>query len=110
MDTLGRSIASYVDIFPKKWYLLVCCIRAAIFFVTFMLIWYKVAQSFFSSDWFILFNLGLFSLSCGHIATIGMKFGSDPSTGNPGLAGTIMAIWLIVGCFLGSGLATLVFT
>lgn len=49
--------------------------------------------------------LGLFAASCGYLTTVGMKYGSDESTVNRGLAGTIMGIHLSFGICLGSTIA-----
>jgi len=70
--------------------------------MTYVLMYEGVWKSIFASDWFILTNLALFAASCGHFTSLGMKYGSDESTGDRGLAGTIMGINLTVGIFLGS--------
>jgi len=49
--------------------------------------------------------LGFFAGSCGYLTTVGMKYGSDKTTINRGLAGTIMGIHLSFGICLGSTLA-----
>ena len=74
-----------------------------------MLIYLGVCKEVLASDWFILVNLALFSFTCGHFTSIGMKYGSDESTGDRGLGGTITGIWLSAGIFAGSTTALIIF-
>jgi len=79
---IGSFIAGNIDIIPKKLYLLVAVMRAALFTTTYILTYKNVAPEFFKSDAFVLINLGLFGMSYGFVATLGMKFGSDATTGD----------------------------
>ena len=79
---IGSFIAGRIDIIPKRLYLLVSTIRALIFTTTYVLIYKNVAPGFFKSDSFTLINMGLFGVTYGFFATLGMKFGSDATTGD----------------------------
>jgi len=109
-DTIGRWIAGKFDFIPKPWFLVACLIRVVVFLITYLLTFEKVGESFFNSDVFVLVNLGLFAISCGYLSTIGMKFGSDETTKDQGLAGTIMGFHLTLGICLGSTAAIIWFS
>jgi len=103
MDTIGRFTASKIDIVQKRYYLHACILRAIVFATTYLMTFKGVA--FTQSDTFVVINLGLFALTYGHLGTVGMKFGTDASTGNPSLAGPIMGFHMILGICIGSTLA-----
>ena len=105
MDTFGRLIAGWVDVIPKKWYLLACVIRLILLSLSWSFTMNNYAPEIFQSDWYILLNVGLSAYTCGHFATIGMKYGSDKETGDPSMAGTLMAMWLMFGIFFGCTIA-----
>jgi hypothetical protein len=65
---------------------------------------------FCQSDTFVVINLGLFALTYGQLCTVGMKFGSDESTGNQPLAGTIMGFHMILGICIGCTIAIAFFS
>ena len=104
-DTLGRWLAGKKDLISKQSLLGICLISGAFFTVAYMLTFEGVWPKFFGSQIFVIVMLGLFSVSCGYLATISMKFGSDATTVHQGLAGTIMGIHLSFGISLGSTLA-----
>ena len=110
MDTFGRLIAGWVDVIPKKWYLPACVLRLTLLCLSFSLTMNNVEPYIFQSDWYIILNVGLSAYTCGHFGTIGMKFGSDKETGDPSLAATIMAMWLMFGIFFGSTIAIAFFS
>jgi hypothetical protein len=110
MDTLGRIVARQCDIIPKKWYLTAVTVRGIYFTIMYLLTWCQYDLPFLYTNWFILGNLAIFSYSVGHFATIGMKYGSDSSTGDSGMAGTCMAMSLTMGVFLGSTIAEIAFS
>ena len=58
-----------------------------------------------ANDWFIVINLFLFSVSCGHLTNVGMGYGSDETTKNRAVAGSLMGFHLIFGICLGSTFA-----
>ena len=80
-DTLGRYLAGKFNIIRKEIFFWVCLSRL-IFVLTYLLSYYGVAGSFFRSNWFIMLNLTLFSISCGYLSTLGMEYGSDSTTLN----------------------------
>ena len=104
-DTVGRWLAGKKDLISKPSLLGVCIVRGAFFTVAYMLTFEGIWPKFFGSQTFVIVMLGLFALSCGYLATISMKYGSDASTVHQGLAGTIMGIHLSFGISLGSTLA-----
>ena len=108
-DTLARVVARKFDIIPKRWFLTAVIIRGIYFTTCYLVTWFQVPWGFLYTDWFILGNLAMFSYSVGHFATIGMKYGSDKTTEDTGMAGTIMAMSLTSGVFLGSTLAEVCF-
>ena len=110
MDTLGRIVARRWNIIPKNYYLVTVIIRDIYFTTAYLLTWFKVDLLFLYSDWFILGNLAIFSYTVGHFATIGMKYGSDHTVSDSGIAGTMMAMTLTAGVFLGSTIAEICFT
>ena len=78
LDTLGRFIGGkYPDLVPKRLFMTVCLSRF-VFVATYLLTFYKISP--FDSNWFIIANLLLFSISCGYLSTIGMNYGSDVTT------------------------------
>ena len=79
-DTLGRYIGGKVDLVPKRHHLLASLIRAAIFTALYLILWWEVPISFFNSATFVILNLALSTTSCGYLATLGMKYGSDAET------------------------------
>ena len=70
-----------------------------------MLTYEGIDKNFFGADWFVIILLGLFAMTCGYWTTIGMKYGSDETTKDQGLAGTIMGFHLTFGITLGSTIA-----
>lgn len=104
-DTLGRWLANLKDLISKQALLWVCIVRGACFTAAYMLTFEGVWPRFFGSQWFVIIMLGFFAASCGYLTTVGMKYGSDESTVNRGLAGTIMGIHLSFGICLGSTIA-----
>ena len=76
-----------------------------VFVVFYLLTYFEVNKEIFGSDWFIITNLALFSITCGYLSTIGMNYGSDSSTKDQGLAGSIMGFHLTLGICLGSATA-----
>mmetsp|Transcript_86260 Transcript_86260/g.118937 ORF Transcript_86260/g.118937 Transcript_86260/m.118937 type:complete len:163 (-) Transcript_86260:51-539(-) len=103
-DTIGRILAKRFEVIPKKYFNKISLFRI-IFIVTYMLTYEGVAENFFGSNAFIIINLMLFAISCGYLSTLGMKYGSDQSTVDQGMAGTIMGIHLTVGILIGSTIA-----
>lgn len=79
-DTIGRWLAGKKDLISKPSLLGVCIVRGAFFTVAYMLTFEGIWPRFFGSQVFVIVMLGLFSLSCGYLATIAMKYGSDSST------------------------------
>jgi MFS family permease len=109
LDTIGRycaGIPQMMALIPKGCLLGACCSRI-IFVVLYMLTILKVNENIFGSDWFILSLFTVFSISCGYLSTIGMVYGTDDSTKNKSLAGSIMGFSLIFGITLGSFIAML---
>ena len=106
-DTIGRylgGIEKLANMIPKKWFMLACMGRV-VFVVLYLFTFTGVEKQIFSSDWFIIANLGLFSISCGFLSTIGMKYGSDESCYNQALAGSLMGFHMVFGICLGSAIA-----
>ena len=106
-DTLGRYLGgmeTLANLVPKKSFLTACLSRV-VFVAFYMFTYLGVMPSVFGSDWFIILNLALFSISCGYLSTIGMNYGSDASTKDQGLAGSIMGFHLTLGICLGSATA-----
>ena len=103
-DTLGRHLGGTFNIISKKAYPWVCASRL-IFVVFYMLTFKGVNPDVFGSDWFIIINFALFSISCGYLSTIGMNYGSDSSTKDQAMAGSIMGFHLIFGITAGSFIA-----
>ena len=109
LDTLGRycaGVPKLAALIPKNYLFGASCGRI-IFVVLYMLTIWKVNESIFGSDWFILSLFTLFSISCGFLSTIGMVHGTDDTTKNKSLAGSIMGFALIFGITLGSFIAML---
>ena len=109
LDTLGRycaGIKNLAALIPKRWLLGACCSRF-IFVYLYMLTILKSNQGIFGSDWFIITLFTLFSISCGYLSTICMVHGTDFTTNNKSLAGSIMGFALIFGITLGSFIAML---
>ena len=104
-DTLGRWLAGRVDLIPKRHFWWSTLVRGLIFVILYMLTYDGVDPGFFGADWFVIILLGLFAATCGYWSTIGMKYGSDETTEEQGLAGTIMGLHLTFGITLGSTLA-----
>ena len=104
-DTLGRTLADYIEIVSSKWFLTSVILRSAFFVTTYMCTYAGAAPGFFRADWFVLTNLGLFATSFGYWTSLGMKYGTAPETKNQGLAGTIMGFHLTFGICLGSAIA-----
>ena len=105
-DTLGRHLGGVYNVIPKHLYPWACASR--IIFVFFYMCTFKgVKPSIFGSDWFIITNFALFSVSCGYLSTIGMNYGSDASTKDQAMAGSIMGFHLIFGITAGSFIALL---
>ena len=68
-----------------------------------------VASTVLATDWFLITAIGLFAATSVYWTTIAMKFGSDESTQDQGLAGTIMGFHLTLGITLGSVVAEVFF-
>ena len=100
-DTVGRYLAGKIDLVGKNNFFLVCLSRLV--FVALYLLQYQ--GGVWGSDWFIIVNLFLFSLSCGYLSTLGMNYGSDSSTVDQSMAGSIMGFHLTFGISLGSAIA-----
>ena len=108
LDTIGRYIGGrFPTLVPKDRYLLACLSRF-IFVPLYLLTFYDI--SFFNSNWFIIVNLLLFSISCGYLSTIGMNFGCDETTNDQSLAGSIMGFHLTLGICIGSTIAEIFFS
>ena len=103
-DTVGRYLAGIFNILPKKVFLWACLSRI-IFVVFYMLMHDGKDPSLWASNWFIIVNLTLFSFTCGYLSTLGMNYGSDETTLNQSLAGSIMGFHLTFGICLGSAIA-----
>mmetsp|Transcript_39653 Transcript_39653/g.28648 ORF Transcript_39653/g.28648 Transcript_39653/m.28648 type:complete len:116 (+) Transcript_39653:986-1333(+) len=103
-DTIGRMLAKRFELVSKKNFNKISLFRL-IFIVTYMLTFEGVAPDFFGSNAFIIINLFLFAVSCGYLSTLGMMYGSDESTVDQGMAGTIMGIHLTIGILVGSTIA-----
>ena len=69
----------------------------------------KIAAAVLESDWFLITAIGLFAVTTGYWTTVAMKFGSDETTKDQGLAGTIMGFHLTLGITLGSVIAEVFF-
>ena len=103
-DTVGRYLAGQYNCIPKPKFM-GWCLSRVMFVLFYMLTFEGVEPQVFGSDWFIITNLTLFSISCGYLSTLGMNYGSDASTVNQSLAGSIMGFHLTFGISLGSALA-----
>jgi len=103
-DTIGRYLGGKISLINKEQFMAASLSR--IIFVVFYLLTFKSIQpQIFGSNWFIIANLTLFSVSCGYLSTIGMNFGADETTVNQSLAGSIMGFHLTLGICLGSAIA-----
>lgn len=89
----------------KKPQFMTACFCRFIFVVFYMLTFKTYKPEIFGSNWFIVTNFTLFSVSCGYLSTIGMNFGADETTKNQSLAGSIMGFHLTFGICLGSAIA-----
>ena len=103
-DTIGRHLGGNSTLISKKVYPWACASRI-IFVVFYMLTFTGVKPEIFGSDWFILINFAFFSVSCGYLSTMGMNYGSDASTKDQAMAGSIMGFYLIFGITVGSFIA-----
>ena len=62
-----------------------------------------------TTNWFLISAIALFATTYGYWTTIAMKFGSDETTKDQGLAGTIMGFHLTLGITVGSVIAEVFF-
>ena len=108
VDTLGRYIGGRCPNLVAKHRYFLACLSRLIFVPAYLLTFYNI--SFFNSNWFIILNLFLFSISCGYLSTIGMNFGCDETTKDQSLAGSIMGFHLTLGICLGSTIAEVFFS
>jgi hypothetical protein len=106
-DTLGRYLGAMEfsrKLITKKVFPWMCLARL-VFVYFYLLSFNGVRPEIFGADWFIVTNLFLFSISCGYLTNIGMRYGSDSTTINRGVAGSLMGFHLIFGICMGSSLA-----
>jgi hypothetical protein len=108
-DTIGRFVAGSWNFIPKEWFL-AASVSRLIFVVLYILTFDGANQAFFGSDSFVIILFLFFSVSCGYLSTLGMNYGSDDTTGNQSLAGSIMGFHLTFGIVLGSTVALLFFS
>ena len=104
-DTLGRWLAGMADLVPKKHFLLSSVIRGVIFTVIYLLTFFDVSENFLGSTWFIMLGLLIFATTYGYWITLGFKYGSDETTGDQGIAGTIVGFHMTFGICFGSAIA-----
>ena len=109
-DTAGRFIAGLKDFVPKRFFMESSLVRGIIFAIIFTLINGKFAAQVLNSDWFLIIAIGLFAATSGYWTTVAMKFGSDETTKDQGLAGTIMGFHLTLGITVGSVIAEVFFS
>jgi len=77
-----------------------------IFLVTFLLVAFDVAPTLFSSDWFIILNLILFSISNGYVSTLcAVKAPMMVEGEAKGQVGGFVGITISTGIVIGSLLA-----
>ena len=81
-DTVGRHLGGVKVIVPKTNFFGVCMTRFVFVLLYAMMIKYKSGYTFWTSNWFIVTNLTLISVTCGYLSTLGMNYGSDESTVN----------------------------
>ena len=103
-DTLGRWFASFINL-PKRAYLIASIIRGALFTLIYLLAFCGVWSSGLESTAFEIIALFGFASTFGYFVTIGFKHGSDESTVDQGIAGTICGFHMTLGITLGSTLA-----
>jgi hypothetical protein len=104
-DSFGRWLAGIRDLISKEALWKVCMVRNVFFTTAYLLTFEGVWPKFLGNQAYVIVMLGLFAASCGYLTTIGMKYGSDESTKNRGLAGTLMGMHLSFGICLGSTIA-----
>ncbi len=109
-DTFGRWLAAKVDFVTKRHYLLACIIRGKFFTVMCLLTFFGVYKEIFAATWFLILGLFLLASTFGYFITLGFKHGSDESTKDQGIAGTIVGFHMTFGICLGSTLALTFFS
>ena len=76
--------------------------------ISFSLIGYDIADSFFVSDWWIMVNMAVFAFTNGYFSTLAMIYGPNDFQHQPEVAGKIMAFYLTFGIFMGTVIAQVV--
>lgn len=109
-DTIGRYIAGLKDFIPKSYFPLSSIVRGMLFVTIYILMFEGTDEAVFRSDWLEIVVLGTFVGSAGYLTNVGFKYGSDESTKDQGLAGTIMGFHLTLGISIGSTIAILFFS
>lgn len=104
-DTIGRWVAGRADLVSKKNYLLSNIVRGIIFTIIYLLTFFDVSENFLGSTWFIMVGLLVFATTYGYFITLGFKYGSDETTGDQGMAGTIVGFHMTFGICFGSAIA-----
>lgn len=106
-DTMGKYIG-VIRIFFTKIRITIFVVVRCLFFATFLLnVQNKYSLSFLTSDWFCLFNLGLFAVSNGYLTTALFILGSESYTKaqQKEKVGFMMSFMFNIGCIGGSLLA-----
>ena len=106
-DTFGRWLAAQVRFVSKRLYLLSTVVRGAMFSGICLLTFFGVYSVWFGATWWLMFGLFCFASSFGYWITLGFQYGADESTGDQGVAGTIVGFHMTFGICLGSTIAIL---
>lgn len=104
-DVVGRSLPSYTLLFSKNTLWMASLCR----FVLYPLFLLKAKHVIFSADYWSFILMGIFAVSNGYVASLGMMYGPTyvEKDYEKETAGFIMSCFLTFGIFAGSNIALL---
>ena len=107
MDTIGRYSGGVACLILSNRTIKISAALRTLFLVTFLLISFDVAPAaVFSSDWFIILNLALFSITNGYVSTLcAVKAPQTVEGEAKGQVGGFIGITISTGIVFGSILA-----
>ena len=70
-----------------------------------LLTFFGVYSAWFGATWWLMLGLFFFASTFGYWITLGFQYGADESTGDQGVAGTIVGFHMTFGICLGSTIA-----
>ena len=105
LDTIGRYAGGVPCLLLSNIVIKISAAARTLFFATFCLISFDAA-TFFTYDWFIIFNLAIFSISNGYVSTLcAVKAPQTVEGEAKGQVGGFVGITISTGIVLGSLLA-----